>query len=160
MRNNDGLFVKFQIDSFPMLSHIIDCFTSLEQLLYFANAHGLQDDPYVQFRIQYLRTRGEASALQMKCHWCERVFCTRQELELHELQHSTIADFDLSLFDYLPPTTVEMSTQKTERLVGRKRNHADIDARCTVQEVDGSPHKEERSMMTTVLYPQINLEQE
>ena len=124
-----------------MLSHIIDCFTSLEHLLYFANAHGLQDDPYVQFRIQYLRTLGEASALQMKCHWCERVFCTRQELELHELQHSTIADFDLSLFDYLPPTTVEMSTQKTERLVGRKRNHADIDARCTVQEVDGSPHK-------------------
>lgn len=37
----------FQMNDCPVLEDIINCFTSIDQLLTFAHAYGMNDDPYV-----------------------------------------------------------------------------------------------------------------
>ncbi|VDI05619.1 Hypothetical predicted protein [Mytilus galloprovincialis] len=84
----------------PILTDIINCFTSTDQLLTFVRAYGLEDDPYVQLRLTHLR---QTNSMDFKCTTCGEWFSNQENYEFHMLYHETIQDFDLSLFDDTPP---------------------------------------------------------
>ena len=77
----------------PILTEIIDCFTSLEQLITFAETYGLQNEPYVQQRIASL-----SPDTRFRCT-CMAFFDSQEERDKHELMHEYINEFDLDLFD-------------------------------------------------------------
>ena len=81
----------------PILTDIINCFTSIDQLLTFVRTYDLEDDPYVQLRLAHLRR--QTSPPVFKCTTCGECLSTQEKYELHLLYHETIQDFDLSLFD-------------------------------------------------------------
>ncbi|CAC5392809.1 unnamed protein product [Mytilus coruscus] len=80
-----------------VLTDIINCFTSIDQLLTFAHTYGLEDDPTVQLRFAHLRR--QTSPLHIKCHTCGEFFRDQQKYDLHVVYHETIRDFDLNVFD-------------------------------------------------------------
>lgn len=80
-----------------VLTDIINCFTSIDQLLTFAHTYGLQDDPTVQLRLAHLRR--QTSPLHIKCTTCGELFRDREKYDLHVVYHETIRDFDLNVFD-------------------------------------------------------------
>ncbi|CAG2246477.1 unnamed protein product [Mytilus edulis] len=80
----------------PILTDIINCFTSIDQLLTFVRTYDLEDDPYVQLRLAHLR---QTSPPVFKCTTCGEWLSTQENYELHLLYHETIQDFDLSFFD-------------------------------------------------------------
>ncbi|CAG2203034.1 unnamed protein product [Mytilus edulis] len=84
----------------PILTDIINCFTSTDQLLTFVQAYGLEDDPYVQLRLTHLR---QTNPMDFKCTTCGEWLSNQENYEFHMLYHETIQDFDLSLFDDTPP---------------------------------------------------------
>ncbi|CAC5402762.1 unnamed protein product [Mytilus coruscus] len=80
-----------------VLTDIINCFTSIDQLLAFAHTYGLEDDPTVQLRFAHLRR--QTSPLHIKCPTCGEFFRDQQKHDLHVVYHETIRDFDLNVFD-------------------------------------------------------------
>lgn len=80
-----------------VLTDIINCFTSIDQLLTFDHTYGLQDDPTVQLRLAHLRR--QTSPLHIKCTTCGELFRDREKYDLHVVYHETIRDFDLNVFD-------------------------------------------------------------
>ena len=93
-------FGSLQMEDYPELTNIINCFTSLDQLLAFARWSGTENDPYVQQRASYIRSLEENNS--MKCIYCGAVFKILQRFYDHMAMHQAINDFDLSLLDNNP----------------------------------------------------------
>ncbi|VDI51737.1 Hypothetical predicted protein [Mytilus galloprovincialis] len=103
-----------------VLTDIINCFTSIDQLLTFAHTYGLQDDPTVQLRLAHLRR--QTSPLHIKCTTCGELFRDREKYDLHVVYHETIRDFDLNVFDEPHSVSIHVQTinphkRKTSSLV-------------------------------------------
>ncbi|VDI57247.1 Hypothetical predicted protein [Mytilus galloprovincialis] len=108
------------MDDNTVLEDIINCFTSIDQLLTFANAYGLIDDTYVISRLEHLRR--EANSFHLTCSICHKAFSTHVNYELHKLEHDIIEEFNLSLFDdahssvnYMDTTPEKLNFSKTRR---------------------------------------------
>lgn len=52
-----------------VLTDIINCFTSIDQLLTFSHTYGLQDDPTVQPRLAHSKKTNKSVAYQMHHMW-------------------------------------------------------------------------------------------
>ncbi|CAG2251715.1 unnamed protein product [Mytilus edulis] len=108
------------MDDNTVLEDIINCFTSIDQLLTFANTYGLIDDTYVISRLEHLRR--EANSFHLTCSICHKAFSTHVNYELHKLEHDIIEEFNLSLFDdahssvnYMDTTPEKLNFSKTRR---------------------------------------------
>lgn len=83
------------MDGCNIVNDIIDCFTSLDELIQFAQANGIEHDPYVQLRVHHLSNQIPG----YNCSICGESFITREKHELHQKGHEYIDDFDLSVLD-------------------------------------------------------------
>ena len=108
------------MEDYPELISIINWFTSLELLLAFAHYNGIEEDPYVKQRANYIRSN-EGNEPSIKCTYCGALFKTLEHVGQHQALHEAVNDFDLSLLDN-PSTDLDNSPSPAKNNVSKLHN--------------------------------------